>query len=90
MKLLNLLNTAEGTISESNYDEMQQKLNSTLSGSEVAQGLDLRMFLSDETWSYMERSYMIVMVIFVFYIVKKVRDKLTYLESKDGMFHTCH
>lgn len=91
MMLLNLFNPAEGTVAESHYNEMQQKLNSRLSGSEVVQGLDLstcnlRMRLG-LTWGVI--SPLIVLVIFVFYIVNKVRDKLTYLESKLGMFHMC-
>ncbi|XP_042372544.1 sodium-dependent neutral amino acid transporter B(0)AT1-like [Plectropomus leopardus] len=50
--LLNAFDLAEGTITESNYDEMLQKLNSTVSGLEIIQGLDLsscslRSFLSD-------------------------------------------
>lgn len=50
--LLNAFNKAEGSITESNYDEMLQHLNSTASGSEVIQGLglsscNLQTFLSE-------------------------------------------
>ncbi|XP_028288783.1 sodium-dependent neutral amino acid transporter B(0)AT1-like [Parambassis ranga] len=50
--LLNAFNQAEGSITESNYDEMLQHLNSTASGSEVIQGLglspcNLQTFLSE-------------------------------------------
>ncbi|KAF7656806.1 hypothetical protein LDENG_00035780 [Lucifuga dentata] len=52
LMLLNAFNVAEGEITQSNYDEMVQMLNSTASGSEIFQGLDLkscnlRTFLSD-------------------------------------------
>lgn len=50
--LLNAFNLAEGAITDGNYDEMLQNLNSTISGSEIIQGLslntcNLRTFLSD-------------------------------------------
>ncbi|XP_029919764.1 sodium-dependent neutral amino acid transporter B(0)AT1-like [Myripristis murdjan] len=50
--LLNEFSLAEGSITQSNYDEMLQTLNSTISGSEVIQGLGLntcsmKSFLSD-------------------------------------------
>ncbi|KAI9531892.1 hypothetical protein NQZ68_037126 [Dissostichus eleginoides] len=50
--LLNAFDLSEGTITEGNYDEVLQNLNSTISGSEVIQGLDLntcnlRTFLSE-------------------------------------------
>ncbi|KAF3833651.1 hypothetical protein F7725_024855 [Dissostichus mawsoni] len=50
--LLNAFNLSEGTFTEGNYDEVLQNLNSTISGSEVIQGLDLntcnlRTFLSE-------------------------------------------
>ncbi|XP_029299451.1 sodium-dependent neutral amino acid transporter B(0)AT1-like isoform X1 [Cottoperca gobio] len=52
MLLLNAFDLSEGTVTDSNYDEMLQKLNSTISGPEVIQGLDLSTcnlmtFLSD-------------------------------------------
>ncbi|XP_034401028.1 sodium-dependent neutral amino acid transporter B(0)AT1-like [Cyclopterus lumpus] len=52
LMLLNAFDLVEGTVTEINYDEMLQNLNSTISGSEVIQGLDLstcnlRTFLSD-------------------------------------------
>ncbi|XP_026203886.1 sodium-dependent neutral amino acid transporter B(0)AT1-like [Anabas testudineus] len=52
MMLLNAFDLAEGAITETNYDEMLQNLNSTISGSEVIQALDLntcslRRFLSE-------------------------------------------
>ncbi|XP_068431315.1 sodium-dependent neutral amino acid transporter B(0)AT1-like [Clinocottus analis] len=52
LTLLNAFDLAEGAITESNYDEILQKFNGTISGSEVIQGLDLstcnlRTFLSD-------------------------------------------
>lgn len=52
MMLLNAFDLTEGAVTESNYDEILQKLNSTISGSQVIQGLDLstcnlRTFLSD-------------------------------------------
>ncbi|XP_034090918.1 sodium-dependent neutral amino acid transporter B(0)AT1-like [Gymnodraco acuticeps] len=50
--LLNAFDLSEGTFTEGNYDEVLQNLNSTISGSEVIQGLDLstcnlRTFLSE-------------------------------------------
>lgn len=52
MMLLNAFNLAEGAITEDNYNDMLQNLNSTISGSQVIEGLDLntcdlRTFLSD-------------------------------------------
>ncbi len=52
MMLLNAFDLSEAAITESNYDEMLQTLNSTVSGSEVIQGLrlntcNLQTFLSD-------------------------------------------
>lgn len=52
MMLLNAFDLAEGVITENNYDEMLQNLNSTIAGSEVIQGLDLntcslKRFLSE-------------------------------------------
>ncbi|KAM6974782.1 sodium-dependent neutral amino acid transporter B(0)AT1 isoform 3-T3 [Tautogolabrus adspersus] len=52
MMLLNAFDLAEGTITETNYDEMLQNLNSTASGSEVIEKLtisdcNLRTFLSE-------------------------------------------
>ncbi|KAJ4928395.1 hypothetical protein JOQ06_016187 [Pogonophryne albipinna] len=50
--LLNAFDLSEWTFTEGNYDEVLQNLNSTISGSEVIQGLDLstcnlRTFLSE-------------------------------------------
>ncbi|KAL7381232.1 hypothetical protein ABVT39_002532 [Epinephelus coioides] len=52
LMLLNVFDLSEGSITHSNYDEMLRKLNSTISGLEVIQGLDLntcnlQTFLSD-------------------------------------------
>ncbi|KAK2830159.1 hypothetical protein Q5P01_018090 [Channa striata] len=52
MMLLNAFDLGEGSITETNYEEALHHLNSTMSGSEIIQGLDLntcnlRTFLSD-------------------------------------------
>ncbi|XP_034560009.1 sodium-dependent neutral amino acid transporter B(0)AT1-like [Notolabrus celidotus] len=52
LALLNAFDQAEGTITESNYNEMLQHLNSTVSGSEIITGLglnncSLQTFLSE-------------------------------------------
>ncbi|KAM7372945.1 hypothetical protein PAMP_007833 [Pampus punctatissimus] len=59
MTLLNAFNLAEGTVTESNYDEILQNFNSTASGSEVLQGLslntcNLRTFLSDANFPVLD------------------------------------